>query len=494
MEKIFHMVKAFISYSWDNTDHKNWVCELATRLRKDGIDIILDQWHLVPGDQIPEFMERAVRESDFVLIVCTHKYKERSNNRQGGVGYEGDIMTSEVMNIRNQRKFIPILRQQSWNDSAPNWLLGKYYIDFSSSPYLQKNYDDLINTLLGTREKPPSVGTINDEKTSAGIGFSNPKVSTREKLYFTAYEAPGTAISYPSLWSLELNNPGQIIKVLDYVSGPFKIKKGKCFYFHWDGNTTLGVIDLFFRTKYEIYKTQEYIGWLDVDQKGSSILLGYESSRLELISLLEPNRIQDKRILLLGFERGKDYYGSEMFNHDDTLISLLRGERYAKKGYIFEWKDKSLVSTPLWVSDEQLSSISWAKTSNTFITISNVVGKGIGQVSLCYVRQKEIRVIPLNISAYYHAIISHDEHLLATDWAIYDISNPMIPKLLYEFNSKREQVFGMDWSINNELIIGKYYQGSHKQTFVRIDPFNKIAIPFELPGRLNEALSEFHII
>jgi hypothetical protein len=160
-------IKAFISYSWDNDDHKNWVRDLATRLRQDGVDVTLDQWHLVPGDQLPEFMERAVRDSDYVLIVCTHKYKERSNNRQGGVGYEGDIITAEFMTTRNQRKFIPILRQQSWTDSAPNWLLGKYYIDLSSPCYPQNHYDDLLTTLLGTREKAPPV---------------TPKIETVEKV------------------------------------------------------------------------------------------------------------------------------------------------------------------------------------------------------------------------------------------------------------------------------------------------------------------------
>lgn len=163
------MIKAFISYSWDNDDHKNWVRDLGARLRGDGVNITLDQWHLIPGDQLPEFMERAVRESDYVLIICTHKYKERSNNRQGGVGYEGDIITAEFMAARNHRKFIPILRQQSWAESAPNWLSGKYYIDLSSSPYPQKYYDDLLTTLLGTREKAPPV-------------TATPKVETPEKI------------------------------------------------------------------------------------------------------------------------------------------------------------------------------------------------------------------------------------------------------------------------------------------------------------------------
>jgi len=169
------MVKAFISYSWDNDDHKYWVRELASRLRGDGIDVTLDQWHLVPGDQLPRFMEQAVRESDYVLVVCTHKYKERSNNRQGGVGYEGDIITAEVMSTGNQRKFIPILRQQSWNDSAPSWILGKYYIDFSPTPYLQISYDDLLTTLLGTRSKAPPIGPAKSYESEANVASSSPK-------------------------------------------------------------------------------------------------------------------------------------------------------------------------------------------------------------------------------------------------------------------------------------------------------------------------------
>jgi nucleotide-binding universal stress UspA family protein len=174
----FKMIKVFMSYSWDNDDHKKWVRELAARLRSDGIDVTLDQWHLVPGDQLPEFMERAVRESDYVLIICTHKYKERSNNRLGGVGYEGDIITAEVMTTRNHRKFIPILRQQSWDESAPNWLTGKYYIDFSASPYRQKDYDDLLTTLLGIREKAPPIGIKIKRETSGNNTSTNPLVTT----------------------------------------------------------------------------------------------------------------------------------------------------------------------------------------------------------------------------------------------------------------------------------------------------------------------------
>lgn len=53
--------KAFISYTWKPEEHKNWVRDLATRLRvEDGIEVILDQWHTAPGDQLTHFMEQAV--------------------------------------------------------------------------------------------------------------------------------------------------------------------------------------------------------------------------------------------------------------------------------------------------------------------------------------------------------------------------------------------------------------------------------------------------
>lgn len=89
-------MKAFISYAWEGATFKDGVVALAARLRGDGVDVTLDHWHLVPGDQLTNFMEKSVRENDFVIVLCTPKYKKRSDNREGGVGYEGDIMTAEV--------------------------------------------------------------------------------------------------------------------------------------------------------------------------------------------------------------------------------------------------------------------------------------------------------------------------------------------------------------------------------------------------------------
>ncbi|MRG98181.1 toll/interleukin-1 receptor domain-containing protein [Polyangium spumosum] len=148
----------FVSYAWED-DVKVWVRDFATRLRREGgVDVHIDQWHLAPGDPLPAFMENAVRTNDFVLLVCTPKYKAKSDARQGGVGYEGNIITGEVFAKANHRKFIPILRKGDWSSAAPSFLLGNVYIDFRGDPYTESAYKDLLNTLHGRLERPPTLG------------------------------------------------------------------------------------------------------------------------------------------------------------------------------------------------------------------------------------------------------------------------------------------------------------------------------------------------
>lgn len=172
------MTTAFISYSWDSDEHREWVLSLATRLRGDGVETVLDQWHVVPGDQLPAFMEKAVRESDYVLIVCTPRYKDRSERRVGGVGYEGDIMTGQVLTTGNQRKFIPLLRGEDLAQSAPTSLTGKYHIDLRGNPYEESHYQDLLTTLLGTRTQAPPVRKQLGRPTQSSAPVSEAKAQT----------------------------------------------------------------------------------------------------------------------------------------------------------------------------------------------------------------------------------------------------------------------------------------------------------------------------
>lgn len=165
--------KTFISYAWESDETKLWVKNLAIQLRADGIDAKLDQWEVVPGDQMPHFMEKFVRENDYVLIICTPQYKSKSENRIGGVGYEGDIMTSEVLQNSNHRKFIPILKSGNKENAIPSWLSGKYYVDLSNEDHFKNNYSDLITTLHNIREVAPKLGTATRKVAPKNISNQN---------------------------------------------------------------------------------------------------------------------------------------------------------------------------------------------------------------------------------------------------------------------------------------------------------------------------------
>lgn len=147
----------FLSYSWDSQEHRDWVNALGVRLRTDGIDAHWDEFDTRLGDQLPKFMEQAIRGSDFVLVICTPKYKLRSDSRIGGVGYEGNIITAELLAFGNERKFLPVLRGSDWDSSSPSWALGKRYADLRGNPYSASEYDYLLSSLLNTLSSAPTV-------------------------------------------------------------------------------------------------------------------------------------------------------------------------------------------------------------------------------------------------------------------------------------------------------------------------------------------------
>jgi hypothetical protein len=159
-EIVFAPPRVLISYAWEDRDHKQWIKDLAVRLRLDGVEIILDQWEVAPGDELASFMERSLGTSDAVLIVCTPSYRLKSTERSGGVGYETSIMTADLANGAPRRKFIPLLRRGDKGTSIPGWLSGSLYLDFrGESDNIEDAYAELVDTLHGRREKPPLVGS-----------------------------------------------------------------------------------------------------------------------------------------------------------------------------------------------------------------------------------------------------------------------------------------------------------------------------------------------
>lgn len=171
------VITVFVSYSWDNEDHKKWVLTFVNRLRQDGINAIVDQTHLGLGERSTEFMERSVRESHYVLVVCTDKYKSKFDNREGGAGYEGHIITAKIINEVGKNTFIPVLRSGDWNSAIPTALSGVFGVDLrNDSP---DQYQRLIQQLHDISNISP-IGPRPSWLASSGVRASDTPNPSRE--------------------------------------------------------------------------------------------------------------------------------------------------------------------------------------------------------------------------------------------------------------------------------------------------------------------------
>lgn len=153
----------FISYSWDDDNHVRWVRELAERLVKNGVSVRLDQWHVQPGENIIQFMERSVAECDRVVIVCTSNLAKRAAKRIGGIGYEQQIVSAEIVAGNPVRKFIPLLREGTFEAgeqcAIPHHLSGIMAIDFRADDEADRSMERLLRAVFDQPlHRPPPLG------------------------------------------------------------------------------------------------------------------------------------------------------------------------------------------------------------------------------------------------------------------------------------------------------------------------------------------------
>lgn len=127
----------------------------------DGIEVVLDEWDLKEGHDKYEFMEQMVVNLSVnkVLLICNKEYKEKADNRSGGVGAESLIVSGEVYSKTKQEKFIPIVMEYDNTGSPylPTFIKSRIYIDLSQEDSFEDNYEKLIRNIYNKplSQKPP---------------------------------------------------------------------------------------------------------------------------------------------------------------------------------------------------------------------------------------------------------------------------------------------------------------------------------------------------
>ena len=154
--------KVFISYSHDSEEHQDRVLKLSDKLRSEGIDCVLDQYEDSPPEGWPKWMDRNVKNSDFVLVICTETYYNRvmgTDEKGMGIKWESSLIYQQLYNAgANNTKFIPIYFNDGKFENIPEPLQGATFYNVEDS----ESYDKLYWRLRGVKTRKPELGKLRE--------------------------------------------------------------------------------------------------------------------------------------------------------------------------------------------------------------------------------------------------------------------------------------------------------------------------------------------
>lgn len=126
--------RVFLSYTHDSSEHQVRVLALADRLRRDGIEAILDQYQDPPSTGWLAWTLREVDDADVVLVICTETYNRRNrpaeSQEQGkGASWEEALLLNSLSRPEWQQKLVPVIFEPPDAEHIPVLLRTKQWFD-----------------------------------------------------------------------------------------------------------------------------------------------------------------------------------------------------------------------------------------------------------------------------------------------------------------------------------------------------------------------------
>jgi len=214
------LIKAFISYKWEDSAHNKWVEDFASELRKVGVDALLDIWEVKYGESFTDYMTSAISTADIVLFIMTPTSVdavEAPKERGGAVKFEVQLSTARRIAGEGFR-FIGILRK---GDKIAAHLRDFRWVDFRKDEQYSNQIQALIDDLFEIDRKPslgkPSTYRSSDvfrKKYRIGKEFSRASLK--------AQFVPKTKDIV--VWSSFKNAPVQNLRLYEYKGRKYEVK------------------------------------------------------------------------------------------------------------------------------------------------------------------------------------------------------------------------------------------------------------------------------
>lgn len=148
--------RVFISYCRTDVKISNWAKDLADKLISNGVDAVIDRYHLKQGMDLPQWMTNEILKAQKVLMICDKYYAERADTRNAGVGWETMIMQGDILiQGPNSTKYIAIACE-GFDKSIPMYMKTKLGI---SKADVDNDFNKLLETIFEI-DIAPEIGQI----------------------------------------------------------------------------------------------------------------------------------------------------------------------------------------------------------------------------------------------------------------------------------------------------------------------------------------------
>jgi hypothetical protein len=175
-------VRVLISYAHEQGDGRvaARVAELAAALRSEGIDAWIDQYMLPggPAEGWPRWMDRMVRQANFVVCVCTPTWAKRVEGREAlevgkGVAWEGNLLYNMLYDAKLVSAKVVLVTLDGFLSELPLVLLGRHVHAWASG------HAALVQTLKGQRAPIPELAGVDSSAGPPPVGLPDGAIAAR---------------------------------------------------------------------------------------------------------------------------------------------------------------------------------------------------------------------------------------------------------------------------------------------------------------------------
>ena len=153
--------RVFVSYAGDDLENKNWVKNLVIKLRKNGVDAIVDRFNSKHGTDLPQWMTNEIIRADKVLLICDSNYVKKADIHKGGTGWETMIIQGDMLSQgESKTKYIAIVREDQIDKGLPIYMKSKLAFHWNKTKKLSdEEFKELLFAIFDC-DVTPELGKI----------------------------------------------------------------------------------------------------------------------------------------------------------------------------------------------------------------------------------------------------------------------------------------------------------------------------------------------